>query len=498
MMRTRMQALTLICAALAGVAIGGAHAAETSPKTFTKISTGTFNAVRISYQATAGETFIRNAQGDVVASMFSVSYVKQASEPSRPVIFLFNGGPGTSSLFLHIGAFGPKRVVVPSDAQQAGNPPFPVEDNNRTLLDVADLVFIDPIGTGYSRPLGAGKGADFWGVKQDARVITEFVRIWLTDHGRWSAPKYLLGESYGTLRAVQMVEEFQRAFTGVLPSGVVLLSTVLDLQSLLFAPGNDDPYVAYLPTYAATALFHDKINPRPQDPEQFLIDARVFAINEYSVALLKGSRLSEAERSTLVDRLAHFTGLSPEYIRRADLRVSADRFRKELLRDRGQTIGSLDGRYLGEDADHVGEQPQTDPASTAMENAYVSSYLDYLTRFLNVRFDVPYRGYHREVSQNWNWYAPDQLAGALNVAHLLGDAMRINKEFRVFLGSGIYDFSTPVFGAEQSLAHDGIKQEQVTQKRYPAGHMMYTHAPSADALARDLREFIQRDAHESR
>lgn len=465
-----------------------------SPKSFSKLLTGTFNGARLSYTATAAETFVRNEQGSAVASMFSVSYVKDKADPSRPVVFLFNGGPGTSSVFLHIGAFGPKRVVVPSDAKQAGNPPFAVEDNERTLLDVADLVFIDPIGTGYSRPLGTAKATDFWGVKDDARVITEYVRIWLTDHGRWNAPKYLLGESYGTVRAVQMVEEFQRALIGVLPSGVILISAVLDLQTLVPHPGNDDPFVSYLPTYAATALYHGKINPRPQDAERFLEDARKFAIDEYSVALLKGSKLGEQERVRILDRLAYFTGLSPNYLKLVDLRVSPDRFRKELLRDRGQIVGSLDGRYLGEDADDAGDQPQSDPASTAILNAYVSAYTDYLTRHLGVQFDFPYKSVGRDVSANWRWTEIGKFPASLNVGPILGGAMRANEHFRVFLGSGVYDFSTPIFGAELSFAHNGIKLEQVTEKRYAAGHMMYTHVPSADALARDIRQFIRGDS----
>lgn len=497
-----------ICACLlAGFAFANAAAASSSdaiaplkveaaqplPKVFSKPLAGTFNGKRIKYVATAGETFIRNERGEVAASMFTVSYVKQLAEPQRPVIFLFNGGPGTSSLFLHIGAFGPKRVVVPSDAGQAGNAPFPVVDNTDTLLDIADLVFIDPIGTGYSRPIGPGKGSDYWGLVEDARVNTEFIRVWLSEHDRWNAPKYLLGESYGTMRAVQMVEEFQRSFTGVLPNGVILLSAVLNLNSILSSPGNDAPYVSYLPTYAATALFHGAINPRPEDPERFLADTRAFAINEYSVALSKGSSLGAAERTAVLEKLAYFTGLPKEYIERSDLRVSDERFRKELLRPRGRIIGSLDGRYLGEDADHAGEQPLSDPSSTAMENAYVSAYLDYLTRDLGVKFDIPYKAYSREVSANWKWREVGQWPSPIDVGPIVGQAMRVNDRFRVFLGSGVYDFSTPIFGIEQTLVHHGIKRERVTEKRYGAGHMMYTHAPSAEAVKRDLRQFIVDD-----
>lgn len=478
-----------------GAAVPGAivRDAQSNPRVFSKALVGTFNGVRVKYQATAGETFIRNERGEAAASMFTVSYVKQPAEPQRPVIFLFNGGPGTSSLFLHIGAFGPKRVVVPSDAGQAGNAPFAVVDNTDTILDVADLVFIDPIGTGYSRPLGNGKGSDYWGLKEDARVNTEFIRIWLSEHDRWNAPKYLLGESYGTMRAVQMVEEFQRSFTGVLPNGVILLSAILNLNSALSSPGNDAPYVSYLPTYAGVALFHGAINPRPEDAEKFLANARSFAIDEYAVALSKGSTLGATERAAIVDKLAYFTGLSKEYLERSDLRVSDERFRKELLRDRGQIVGSLDGRYVGQDAEHAGEQPGSDPASTAMENAYVSAYLDYLTRDLGVRFEVPYKAYSREVSANWKWREVGQWPAPIDVGPIIGQAMRVNDRFRVFLGSGIYDFSTPIFGVEQSLMHHGIKRDRVDEKRYGAGHMMYTHAPSAEAVKRDVRQFILDD-----
>ncbi len=462
-------------------------------RNFTKKFTGRFGGERFGYTAEAGETYVRGADGEPLASIFSVSYVRDNAATDRPVIFAFNGGPGTSSLFLHIGFLGPKTVAVPSDATQAGNPPFRIGDNANSLLDVADLVFIDPVGTGYSRALGGKSDKDYWGVREDARSITDFMGTWLTRHRRWNAPKYILGESYGTIRAVQIVEEFQRAFTGAMPNGVILLSSALDLQSIVFSPGNDQPFVAFLPTYAATALYHGKVVPAPEDRKQFLQAASDFAVDEYSVALLKGATLPADERRKVIEKLSYFTGLSEAFIERSDLRVTMPRFRKELLRDRGQMIGLLDARYLGEDTDNAGATPDSDPASTGIENAYVSAYLDYLTGTLGVTMASPYKAYGRDVFPNWKWSDPGALPTGFNVGHILGETMRRNNRFRVFHGDGVFDLSTPIFATELAFTHNGIKKAQVVRGIYNGGHMMYTHGPSASELASDLRRFVRND-----
>ena len=464
------------------------------PKIFTREFTGTFNGERITYVVTAGETFLKNDKGENTASIFSVAYTKKdAGEPrQRPVTFAFNGGPGSASLWLHMGVFGPKRIVVPSDGRPAGAPPYAVEDNPLSLLDTTDLVFIDPVGTGFSAAMGKSKDEDFWGLKEDAESIAAFIRQWITKNGRWNSPKYIAGESYGTTRAARLVKSLQGDFNGIAINGVMLLSSILDFHLVDFNRGNDLPSVAFLPTYAAAAWYHDQVPQKPESLTSFLDEVRTFAVDEYSVALLKGSTLPEVQRNAVVAKLARYTGLSETYLRQTDLRIEAFRFMKQLLRDKGLVIGRFDARYTGRDYDNAGEYYENDPSSYGVDGAFVSAINDYLTRVLKVDFDRRYRILDGEPGSKWKWNeGGGSFANYVNVAPHLGQAMRENADFRVFSANGYYDLATPFFSTELAMANNGIDRSRVTMKYYEAGHMMYTHQPSLQALTTDIRAFIK-------
>ncbi len=471
----------------------GARTEKEVPKAVTREFSGTFNGERLSYGVTAGETFLKNESGEDTASIFSVSYVKRAvGDPAtRPVTFVFNGGPGSASLWLHLGVLGPKHIVVPSDATSAGAPPYRLEDNSLSILDVTDLVFIDPVGTGYSHALGKTKPESFWGLKEDARSIASFITAWLTKNGRWNSPRYVAGESYGTTRAAQLVAELQGGYTGVFLNGVILISAVLDFHAMEFQRGNDLPFIAFLPTYAAAAWHHGKVTPKPDDLAKFLAEVRAFAQNEYSVALLKGSTLSEGERASVVTKLARYTGLSETYIRQTKLRIEAFRFMKELLRDKGLAIGRYDARYTGEDYDNAGETFDNDPSAYGVAGAFVTAINDYLGRTLKFETDRRYKILDSEPIRNWKWTDPKARTNLTNVAPYLGQAMRENKDFRLFIASGYYDLATPFFSTETVVANNGINPAQVTMTYYEAGHMMYTHRPSLEKLTTDIRTFIK-------
>lgn len=466
---------------------------ELEPKSFVKSFTGRFNSERLAYTVTAGETFLRDGNDDPTASIFTVAYTKDdLDDPTkRPVTFIFNGGPGSASVWLHMGVFGPKRVVVPSNGRDAGAAPYRIEDNPLSILDVTDLVFIDPVGTGYSKPLGETKGKAFWGLREDAQSIAEFIRLYLTTNGRWNSPKYVAGESYGTTRAAQLVNELQQTFTGVALNGVIMISAILDFHTAEFAMGNSLPYVSILPTYAATAWHHNAVDNKPGSLEEFVEEARQFALGEYSVALLRGSRLSDAEKENIVRKLARYTGLSETYIRQTNLQVRDFRFMKQLLRDRGLTVGRFDSRYTGEDLDDAGEYFDNDASAYGVDAAFVAAVNDYLTRVLEVDFEKRYKILDGEPGRNWNWSSNSRgWPSYVNVAPHLGRGMRENKDLRAFFANGYYDLATPFFATENTVATNGIDPQRVTMAYYEAGHMMYTHEPSLEKLAEDVRAFI--------
>ena len=455
---------------------------------------GTFGGTRIAYRATAGETCLKDKDGKPLAAITSYSYVKEGPvDPRRPVTFLWNGGPGSGSLWLHMGAFGPKRVVVPSDARDDGAPPFPIVDNAESLLDVTDLVFIDPVGTGFSRALGKTDPKDYWGVTKDARSMAEFIRLWLNQNGRWNAPKFIGGESYGTTRSAAVINQLEgEGFTDVAVNGIILISSILDLSAAADTPGNEIAHIVNLPSMAATAWYHNKVADRPATVEAFIAEAKAFATGPYATALLKGNALSAEERAAILPQLARFTGVSSGYLARADLRLSPGRFYKELLRDRGQTIGRLDTRYVGKDYDDAGETPDNDPSFYAIDGAYTAAMNAYARETLKYSPELTYVSIGGVRDWDWQIGGPRGGEGYLNVAPYIGKALRENSGLRVFVGQGYYDFATPFFGAEYSLSRTGIPNDgRISWHWYNAGHMMYVRDEDLRKLSADIRAFIR-------
>ncbi|MDO5610518.1 MAG: peptidase S10 [Pseudomonadota bacterium] len=461
------------------------------PKESITRHSGAFNGRSISYDAVAGEIFLKDADGKPKAAIYSTSYIKTPRDATRPVVFLFNGGPGSGSLWLHMGAFGPKRVVVPSDARDDGAPPYPIVHNPHALLDIADFVFIDPVGTGFSRALEGTDAKDYWGVTADAKSIASFIRLWLTQHNRWNSPKFLGGESYGTTRSIAVAQELEGSYNDVALNGILLISTILDFGLSAETPGNEMAYVVNLPSYAATAWYHGKIANRPAKVADFVDEARRFAIGPYLAALAQGNSLSDPERIRVRAELARLTGLSEAYLDRARLRVSPGRFYKELLRDRSLVVGRLDSRYTGRDADDAGEFAENDPSFYGIDAAYTAAMNAYARETLK---------YSPEIEYNviggvgpWDWRIGQQRGGTayVSVAPFVGPLLRQNSGLRIFVAQGWYDHATPFFAAEYALNRTGIPQERIEWQYYDAGHMMYVNEPDLVKLNGDIRRFIE-------
>ena len=457
----------------------------------TKLS-GTFGGQRVNYTATIGETIISGEDGTQKAAIVTTAYVKDGRDPNRPVTFLFNGGPGSGSVWLQMGAFGPKRVAIPSDAKDDGAPPYPIVDNPGSLLDVTDLVFIDPPGTGFSHLIGKTEGKEFYGVTADAKAVAEVIRRWLSDNNRWNSPHYLGGESYGTSRSAAVVNQLANAtYNDVGLNGIILISTILDFGAGADTPGNELSVITNLPSMAATALYHGKAS--APSVEAFVDEARAWAIGPYATALLKGQKLQGEERAAIRRQLARFTGLSEAYLDQAELRVSPDRFYKELLRDRGQTIGRLDTRYTGKDYDNAGEGPDNDPSFYGIDAGFTAAINTWARGTLGFVTDREYQSIGN-LGRDWDW----KIEGGrdsnayLNLTPYLGTALRENKDLRIFVGQGYYDFATPFFAAEYALSRTGIPQDRVEFHYYPSGHMMYVHDQDRAKLAADIRAFIKR------
>ena len=462
------------------------------PLRFSKEMKGTFNGKRMSYLASHYETILyeKNNYNKPMASIFVTEYRSLKNDPSRPVIFIFNGGPGSASLWLHIGVMGPKVVKVPSDATDDGSPPYKLVDNSLSPLDVADLVCIDPIGTGYSLAMGDHENKEFWGVKQDAESVSQFVRRWLQDNNRWNSPKYILGESYGGIRGPQMLKELRNgSLTNIEINGIILVSPATDLQHIRFTPGNNSPYIGYLPTYAATAYYHGKIKTN-QSLQSFYDESKEFSINTLGPALIKGSRISEIEKDKIADGIAYYSGLSKEFILNSNLRVNATSFRKELLRDEGYSVGRLDSRYKGRDYIVAGDRPDTDISSEGFSAAYVSGLHTWLAE-IGVNIKRLYRSGDSELGKNWDWVSTQSgWPRYVNVAPHIGRAMRENIDFKVYVACGIYDLATPCFTASNTIYENGIDPTRVKFSEFEGGHMMYNHQPSFDKFLNELRDFV--------
>jgi carboxypeptidase C (cathepsin A) len=426
------------------------------------------------------------------AKVFFIAYTVDdvADKAKRPVTFSFNGGPGSSSVWLHFGVLGPRRVELDAEGR-APEPPGRLVANEFSLLDVSDLVFIDPVGTGFSRMVEGEKVKEYHEYKRDLESVGEFIRMWVSRYGRWASPKFLIGESYGTTRASGLAGHLLERY-GMYLNGVMLVSCALDFAVLRFDPANDLPPILFLPTYAATAWYHKRLAPDLQKrPLRKLLDeVEAFAAGEYASALFQGARLPAKARKDLVQRLARYTGLSPEYIDRANLRVEIFRFCKELLRDEQRTVGRLDSRYTGVDRDAAGEEFEFDPAMVQIYGAYAAAANDYLRNDLRFESDIPYEVI-KPLYVDWGWkdYANRYAA----VGETLRKAMSMNPHMRVLVASGYFDFATPHFAADYSLDHLALTPElrkNITASYYEAGHMMYVHRPSLARLAAELRSFV--------
>lgn len=463
------------------------------PVMFESKHTGVFGNEKIAYRVEAGETYIPNDAGDPAASLFTISYIRENANADRPVTFVFNGGPGSASVWLNLGLLGPKRVDVPSDADaDDGAAPYKLVDNPLSILNLTDLVFIDPVGTGYSRVVGESENADYWNEKGDAGSIAEFIRIWITKNKRWNAPKYLAGESFGTTRAAYLANELTTGDVDIALNGIVLISQALDYEGSTSVDDNVYSYITYLPSMAAAAQYHGKAGQGIAQAD-FLAEARTFARDIYGPALLKGDQMRPEERARIRDKLAYFTGLAPNYIEKSNLRILMPRFQKELLRDQGLAIGRLDGRYKGDEADDIAETPEDDAASYFVSSAYSALMNQYLSTDLGVEMDRPYIVSSSDASSQWDFSdAPEGESWEphyVNVGRKLTTAMRHNTALKVMVASGYYDMITPFFDAEITFARYGIPQDRVAMTYYQGGHMMYLNDGALEALTTDLRSF---------
>jgi len=468
------------------------------PTRFVREKSGRFGGQSLDYTTVAGDTFVRGKDGEPIAAFFSMAYLKQdVDNPAdRPLTFVFNGGPGSASMWLHMGVFGPKRIDISSDPEDDGAPPYRTVDNPDTILDATDLVFIDPIGTGFSRTLNEEDPKDHWGVKEDAVSVASFIRQWIDDNNRWNSPKFIAGESYGTVRAAMVADRLTNNHNIGL-NGIVLISAVLDYQNSRIQDGSIMSYVSFLPSYAATAWYHNKLPNKPENLEAFLQEVRDFARTDYAAALIEGNRISLEREAAMIERLHVYTGLKKTYLKAANMRIHVRRFFKELMRDEGKVVGRLDSRYLGEEPDAAGEFYMGDPFAYASGNAFTVAINDHLKNFMGVTLEN--REYNTSASGekrwrwNWNIWGKRVPNGGriVNVIPNLGKAMRRNKDMHVLVTSGYYDFATPFFGAENALAEMDILKDRVHYSYYEAGHMMYVHKPSRDKFLSDIRAFIK-------
>ena len=451
----------------------------------------------IPYSAVVGETLVRDDDGNPEASIATISYFQEGVGASdRPLTFLFNGGPGSTAVWLHLGAFGPKRIDLSKNPLRPGPPPYRLRSNPYTLLPFTDLVFVDPIGTGYSHALGDHEDSEFWGVDEDGAILARFIRNFLTENARWESPKFLAGESYGTIRAAILVRELQLDLLDTVAlNGVILISAALDTRIFMSGqPGNELNYVTNLPTYAATAFYHDMLDSKPEDLEVFLDHARAFASSDYLEALFAGDSLSADETDRIAEELARYSGLDSDYLQRANLRVSTQRYLKELLRDRSQVIAIHDTRFTGVDPDDAGETVAFDPFLASMAGPFVAAINAYLQSDLAVDMREPYEVFNLEIPASWKEGANQKhpFAGSLNTTQYLTQAAAANSGFRVFSASGYHDLTTTFFGVEYIFDHSGIDKERITLRNYFGGHMMYLHDPSLEALSADIGAFIER------
>lgn len=458
----------------------------------------TINGQDLKYTVTTGTLILKEESGreeksegeKAKASIFFVAYTLDDAPAGRPITFSFNGGPGSSSVWLHLGLLGPRRVLM-DDIGNPLPPPAKLVDNDYSLLDVTDLVFIDPVSTGYSRVVTGEKAKDFHGFSRDIESVGDFIRLYVSRYQRWNAPKFLIGESYGTTRAGGLSGYLQERH-GLYLNGLMLVSCVLNFMTLDFGPANELPYSLFLPTYAATAWYHGKL---PADLQtiplpELLAEVEQFAEGDYTLALMQGSKLKGAARQAIIAKVARYTGLTPNYVEQTNLRIDIHRFVKELRRDERRTVGRLDSRFTGIDRDAAGENHEFDPSYANIVGSYATAFNDYVRRELKFESDLPYEILNFKV---WPWNYDKHQNEYVNVGETLRQAICQNPFLKVFVANGYYDLATPHFATEYTFNHlalDDSLQKNVSMAYYPAGHMMYIHLPSLIRLKQDLATFV--------
>lgn len=451
------------------------------------------NGEIINYTATAGTLPLKMGEGKPLANVYFTAYIKDGVKEAgtRPITFAFNGGPGSASVWLHMGAFGPKKVSMTEDGL-APTQPFRLVDNNYTLLDITDLIFLDPVNTGYSRAEEGENPSQFFGYENDIESVGEFIRMYITKYERWSSPKFILGESYGTIRASGLAGFLQGRSLGMYLDGVILVSAVLNSLVKDFSPGNDLPYVYFFPGYTATAWYHKKLSQDLLDREleDVLEEVEVFAVGEYSTALLKGNELSDNQRKEMIQKVSRYTGLEIDYVEQSNMRIELSRFLKELLRTEHYAAGRLDGRFKHIETDAAAERYSADPSSTATTGAFSALFNHYVRNDLKYTNESVYA-----ISGNvrpWPYPNVGSRTSYSNSVEVLGEAMSQNQKLQIFVANGYYDFATPYFATKYAISHLGLNSEfkdRVTMAYYHAGHMMYIHEKSHQKLKEDLVEF---------
>jgi len=466
----------------------------------------TLDGKTLRYTATAGNLLINDDEDKPYGSIFYVGYtLAGVTDPrTRPVTFMYNGGPGSASLWLHMGSVGPVRVVTASP-EATGPGPYQTVSNQYSLLDKTDLVFIDAPGTGYSRPVGKATIRNFAGTDQDVQAFKKFIERYIGVNRRWNSPKFLFGESYGTTRSAALSDALED--DGVSLNGVVLMSTILNYYTR--SPGSDAIYIGYLPSFAAIAWHFEKIQHKGKDMTAFLNEVRAFARGPYSEALAQGHNLPQAQADAIAAKLASYTGLSEQFIKESNLRISMTRFRKELMRNEREILGRYDARFEGTDTDAAGENPGYDPSSSGITGAFVSAFHDYLDRELKYTSKETYFPHGLTVNQVWDHShrppstgggGPGGQAPALREAYVAGDladAMRKDPGLKVFSVNGLFDLATPFFITEFDLSHMELEpklRQNIQFAYYPSGHMIYLNVDALKQLKSDLAEFYTKAA----
>jgi len=443
----------------------------------------------INYEAKAGFLTLKK-EGKDWAHVFHTTYTKKGTNTkNRPITFAFNGGPGSSSVWLHMGMLGPKRIKLGPDGEML-KPPFEVVDNPQTWLEYTDLVFIDPVVTGFSRPAAGVDKSEFTGYREDIQSVGQFIQHYLSESKRWESPKYLAGESYGTTRAAGLSEHLIDRY-GIYLNGISMISQITQFQTARFNRGNDLPYITFLPTYAATSVYHGRVN-ISEPLESFLDKVERFATGEYATALLKGDQLTDTEKKSIAAKLASFTGLSESYLLNTNLRINISRFVKELRRDEGIVVGRLDSRFTAKNYDNAGERYEFDPSyDGTIYGPFTNALYEHLQK--NLKFEHN-DSYEILTGKAYPWSYANVENEYLNVSQNLRSAMNMNPNMKVLVTNGYYDLATPYFASEYTMDHMFLPPElkaNITMTYYKAGHMMYIHKPSLLKMAADVREFYK-------